>query len=894
VIDRERWLALQPLLDQALDIAPDERGRWLDALSAESPRLAEDLTSLLAGEEAAELSGFLDHPLNATLAGMEFGAYRLERPLGQGGMGSVWLARRADGRFEGLAAVKILNLALLSAAGQERFRQEGSVLARLTHPGIARLLDAGLSGAGQPYLVLEYVEGLAIDEFANRNRLPLEGRIGLVLQVLAAVGHAHAHLIVHRDLKPSNILVTADGRVKLLDFGIAKLLDDGTGERTALTADGGRMLTPEFAAPEQVRGDRLTTAADVYSLGVLLYLLVSGRHPTADGCSSSVDGMRALLDVEPARLGLGDLDNILDKALRKSPVDRYPTVAALAGDLERYLRHEPVSARPHSRTYRLGKFIRRNRTGVFAGSLTAAGLIAATVFSLAQMRYARQQRDDARAQRDNAVYHERRAAASSGFMEFLLQTIAPTGQAYTMEELLDKARELLERDYRGDPRFMARMMVELGDHYFELHDRRRELPLLTRAEELAAASNDMETAGYASCRLAKSAADDGDIPAAEGALMRADGYLARIRGSAEGPLVQCLRARSALARLQGRTTEALAHARRAVAIGRASGDTLSHYHLGAINEVSRALHDDGDIRGALDLTRKLIGIQESSGRGRTLASVVERYNEAALLSRLGEKREASAALARAMELASGINPEKRVPTYMTMLTGDLANDMGMPDSAIRTYRRALADSRRRDDSAYRVRALGGLVSVMLDQKRVSEAKENLDELSGITPENQRWRTGLLSARLAYLRGDQLRARRDYLELLTRRGFPGRGISTPYFSSLVLEAAIMALDSGDAAEAESLAVQARRLGEGEGQDTARSGMVGFSGVVIAQARRQQGDRAAAREILRNSVGALENGYGPRHPRTLEASALLDTLSRRAASRSQPSALTKRSM
>ena len=894
MIDRQRWLALQPLLDQVLDIAPDERSRWLDALSLESPRLAEDLASLMAGEDAADRSGFLERPLDVTLAGVQFGAYRLERPLGQGGMGSVWLARRADGRFEGAAAVKILNLALLSAAGQERFRQEGSVLARLAHPGIARLLDAGLSGAGQPYLVLEYVEGLAIDEFADRNHLPLEGRIGLLLQVLAAVGHAHAHLIVHRDLKPSNILVTAEGAVKLLDFGIAKLLDDGTSECGALTADGGRMLTPEFAAPEQVRGDRLTTAADVYSLGVLLYLLVSGRHPTSDGCSDTVAGMRALLEVEPARLGLGDLDNILDKALRKSPADRYPTVAALADDLERYLRHEPVSARPHSGVYRLRKFVRRNRTAVFTGSLTAVGLITATVFSVAQMRYARQQRDEARAQRDNAVYHERRAAASSGFMEFLLQTIAPTGQAYTMEELLDKARELLEREYRGDPRFMARMMVELGDHYFELHDRRRELPLLSRAEELATASNDMETAGYASCRLAKSAADDGDIAAAEGALERADGYLARIRGSAEGPLVQCLRARSALARLQGRSTEALGHARRAVAIGRATGDTLSHYHLGAINEVARALHDDGDIRGSLDLTRKLIAVQENTSRGRTLASVVERYNEAALLSRLGEKRDASVALAGAIELASGINPEKRVPTYVTMLAGDLANDLAMPDSAIRTFRRALADSRSRDDAAYRVRALGGLVSVLLDQRRVSEAKEYLDELSTITPEKQRWRPSLLSARLAYIHGDQVEGRRRYMVVLTERGFPGRGISTGYFSSLVLDAALMAWNSGDVAEAESLAVHARRLGQGEGQDDTRSGILGYAGVVIARARLQQGDSATAGDILRRSVVSLENGYGPRHPRTLEAGALLDTLTRSNAQSRDRSALAKRSM
>ncbi len=894
MIDRQRWVALQPLLDQVLDIAPAERSRWLDVLSVESPDLAEDLTRLLAGEAAAERSGFLDRPLAVTLAGQVFGAYRLVRPLGQGGMGTVWLAQRADGLFEGTAAVKILNLALLSATGQERFRQEGSVLARLAHPGIARLLDAGLSGAGQPYLILEYVDGLAIDEFAVQNRLPLEGRIRLMLQVLAAVGHAHAHLIVHRDLKPTNILVTAEGVVKLLDFGIAKLLDDRTTGRTALTADGGRMLTPEFAAPEQVRGDRLTTAADVYSLGVLLYLLVSGRHPTSQGSSTPADSMRALLEVEPARLGLGDLDNILDKALRKSAGDRYPPLAALADDLERYLRHEPVSARPHSRLYRLKKFIRRNRTGVFAGSVTAAGLIAATIFSVAQMRYARQQRDDARAQRDNAVYHERRAAASSGFMEFLLQTIAPTGQAYTMEELLDKARELLERDYRGDPRFMARMMVELGDHYFELHDRRRELPLLSRAEELATASNDMETAGYASCRLAKSAADDGDIPAAEGALARADSYLARIRGSAEGPLVQCLRARSALARLQGRTTEALAHARRAVAIGLASGDTLSHYHLGAINEVARALHDDGQIRASLDLTRKLIAIRENTGRGRTLASVVERYNEAALLSRLGEKRQASAALARTIELASGINPERRVPIYLTMLAGDLANDLGMPDSAVRTYRRALAESRKREDASYRVRALSGLVSVLLEGKRVSEAKENLEELSRLMPENQRWRSDLLSARLAYVQGNTSGARDRYLALLTKRGFPERGISTPYFSNLVLDAAIMAWESGDVLEAESLAAHASRLGEAEGQDSARSGTLGYAGVVVARARRYRGDTATARDILRKSVVSLKNGYGARHPRTLEATALLDSLTQRPAARAGASALTNGAM
>jgi tetratricopeptide (TPR) repeat protein len=510
------------------------------------------------------------------------------------------------------------------------------------------------------------------------------------------------------------------------------------------------------------------------------------------------------------------------------------------------------------------------------------------------MRYARQQRDDARAQRDNAVYHERRAAASSGFMEFLLQTIAPTGQAYTMEELLDKARELLESEHRGDPRFMARMMVELGGHYFELHDRARELPLLDRAEELARTSNDMETAGYASCRLAKSAADDGNIPASEAALQRAEGYLARIRGSAEGPLVQCLRARSALARLQGHTREAIGHATRAVALGRASGDTMSHYHLGAINEVARALHDDGQIQGSLDLTRKLIAVQDSTGRARTLGAVVERYNEAALLSRLGEKLEASTKLERTIELASGINPEKRVPTYVTMLAGELANDLSLPDSAARTFSRALAEATKRGDGAYRVRALSGLVEALLNQGRLSEAGEYLRELSVITPEKHRWRHDLLAARLMYIAGNRAEARRRYLDVLTSRGFPGRGKSTPYFSSLVLDAAIMARRDGDMTAAESLAVITHRLGVDEGQHDARSGTLGYAGFVLARVRLDRGDVASARDALHRSLIALKGGYGPKHPRTLEAAVLVDSLARARSGRPELLALPKHTM
>ena len=874
VIDPTRWQTLEPLLDEVLDLAPEERARWIQALSTRSPEMAADLSALLGGEDAADGSGFLAAPLDVSLSGLSLGAYRLERPLGEGGMGSVWLAARADGRFEGKAAVKILNLALLSGAGQERFRREGSALARLSHPGIAKLLDAGLSGAGQPYLVLEYVEGQPIDAFARERDLTPAECIRLVLQVFAAVGHAHAHLIVHRDLKPSNILVTADGVVKLLDFGIAKLLDsESGGDRSALTIDGARVLTPRYAAPEQVRGEPLTVAADIYSLGVLLYLMLSGRHPTAEGCRTPAESIRALLETEPAALPLGDLDKILAKALQKIPTQRYLTVAAFADDLERYLRHEPVSARAHSLTYRVKKFTRRNRAAVIAGAITGAGLIGATIFSLGQMRYAQHQRDDARAQRDNAVYHERRAAASSGFMEFLLQSIAPTGQAYTMQELLDKAREMLESDYRGDPRFMGRMMVELADHYFELHDRKRELPLLARAESLATGSNDMETAGYASCRLAKSAADDGDAVGADRILGRASRYLARLPVSVEGPRVQCLRAHSALARLLGRPGEALVHARQAVRLGEAAGDSVSHYHLGAINEVARGLHDDGQVRASLDLTSQLVGTLDRIGRGRTLAMVVERYNEAALLARLGEKRTAASALDRTMELAAGINPRKQGPVYMSLLAGELAGDLDRSDSAVTTFRRVLTETKVSGDRAYQVRALTGLSGNLIGRGELREARKYLDELRSVVPEKLRWRADGLEAHYMYAQGNRSEGRRRYLEVLTSRGFPDRGLTTPYFSSMVLDASLMALGSGDMIAAESLARHAFRLAGGEGQDETRSGTMGYARVALARALRARGDTGTAMAELRRSLAGLVNGYGPDHSRTREAQALL---------------------
>jgi eukaryotic-like serine/threonine-protein kinase len=275
----ERWRTLSPYLDEALDIRTTERAAWLASIGARDAALAADLRQLLVEHDLVHESGFLETPvaqasrgaLMQSLAGQTVGAYRLVSLIGEGGMGSVWLAERCDGRFEGRAAVKLLNIALMGRAGQERFRREGTILARLTHPHIARLIDAGVTTAGQPYLILEHVDGQSIDQYCDAHALGVEARVRLFLDVLEAVVHAHTNLIVHRDIKPANVLVSVDGRVKLLDFGIAKLLESDAGwsgpdpAKHAVTRDGGA-LTPEYAAPEQLAGGPITTATDVWAL----------------------------------------------------------------------------------------------------------------------------------------------------------------------------------------------------------------------------------------------------------------------------------------------------------------------------------------------------------------------------------------------------------------------------------------------------------------------------------------------------------------------------------------------------------------------------------------------------------------------------------------------------
>lgn len=412
--DAERWRQLTPHLDRLLDEPPAARAAALAALRETDPALADELAALLAEHESLAAQGFLDGgalPPPAGLAGQTLGAYTLERLLGEGGMGQVWLARRTDGRFEGHVAIKLLRGGLRAGAERARFAEEGRILARLDHPHIARLLDAGVGADGAPYLVLEHVDGEPVDRHVERRQAAPERVVALMVDACDAVAHAHARLILHRDLKPSNVLVRHDGQLKLLDFGIAKLLDRPADE--SLTERVGAAYTPRYAAPEQRQGEDVTTATDVYALGVLMHELLGGGHPTADEGASPLEQLRALVERVPrplservaqrggadaarrARVLRGDLDTIVARALAKRPAERYANAAELAADLRRWRAREPIQARPASWWYRSAMFVRRHRAASAAAAVAVGALTGGAGLAWQEAREAQAQRREA-------------------------------------------------------------------------------------------------------------------------------------------------------------------------------------------------------------------------------------------------------------------------------------------------------------------------------------------------------------------------------------------------------------------------------------------------------------------------------------------------------------------
>jgi serine/threonine-protein kinase len=512
--DTTTWLKLSAYLDEALDLSPVERDAWLQRLRETDPKVAAELAVMLADHKQLRAEGFLDTraltDASTALAGVVIGSYTLISRIGDGGMGSVWLGRRSDGRYEGEVAIKLLNAALVGRGGEERFRREGIILGRLGHPHIARLIDAGVSNTGQPYLVLELVNGEHIDAYCDERRLSVQRRVRLFLDVLAAVSHAHANLIVHRDLKPSNVLVNQAGAVKLLDFSIAKLMEEDAVSR--LTQEAGSVLTPKYAAPEQVTSAPITTGTDVYSLGVLLYELLSGQHPYGAAVKSSTDYTRAIVEQEPMPLSaafdkashetrsliaaqrsttpdrlsraLGlELETILNKALKKSPAERYGSVAELADDLRRYLDEKPIAARPDTVRYRATKFVRRHRRSIAAISAAAAAVLVLSAIWAIQVT----------TERDRARVEAEKASRVSQLLRSVLLSADPyrdpdpsagSGATPDARALLDTLAARIADELSDQPDVQAEMLTVIGRTYERLGLLDRALPLLERALDI--------------------------------------------------------------------------------------------------------------------------------------------------------------------------------------------------------------------------------------------------------------------------------------------------------------------------------------------------------------------------------------------------------------------------
>jgi non-specific serine/threonine protein kinase/serine/threonine-protein kinase len=507
--DAARFARVEALLDGALERPAAERRGWLIEACSDEPELLAEAISLLDAMDRS--SGFLEAQASADaaghqLAGQTRGGWRLLRMIGHGGSGEVWLAERADERFDQRVAIKLLRQ--LSPGAVQRFEREQALLARLEHPGIARLMDAGSGDDGQPYMVMEFIEGDSLIAHCERVGLGLTARLGLFEQVCEAVAHAHRHLIVHCDLKPANILVRTDGRVALLDFGISRLLDLDSSSPDTVTL----RLTPQYAAPEQLAGGEQSTLTDVYALGLLLHELLSGRSPwgALTGRAGVAVLQRALAGPPPApsaqadavawaRSLRGDLDAIVGKALRPEPTARYSSVEALLEDIRRYRLRLPVRARGAATLYRIRRGLRRYWLAASVALLFVGGLIAGS----AAVWMAQQQ---AERERDVAQMEAMRAKAVRDYLAHMFRDAgqrAGGSAPLTAKQVLDQAAARIESTFSTDPASAASVLHALGELHLYINDYAGAEPLLSRWLAGEARINDPDSAADVRFALAE-------------------------------------------------------------------------------------------------------------------------------------------------------------------------------------------------------------------------------------------------------------------------------------------------------------------------------------------------------------------------------------------------------
>lgn len=881
-LDPELYARVGPLLDQALDLAPELRAQWLTGLRDESPEVVDTLARLLAGDTATReflpsgpgrysLEQVLGGWAPSSLAGTAIGAWTLDALIGQGGMGTVWRAHRADGTFTGNAAIKLLHLSSVTPLALEQFRREGTLLATLSHPNIARLLDAGVTEAGQPYLVMEYVDGVPLDVYAQAQRLSQTARVGLIQQVLDAISHAHAHLIVHRDLKPSNILVRPNGRVTLLDFGIGKqLLQSSENALPDVTEAGGRALTPLYASPEQLRGDAIGTASDTYSAAVVAYQLLTGAHPTAGDSRTPADIMRTTFETAPRSTTLGDLDTVLRKALKKAPGERYETAAAFNDDLRRYVERKPVRARPDTVGYRLRRFVQRNRAGVAGTAVAILAVMATTGVAVRQAWRA----DLARS---GALFQTERAEATRQFQTLLLSQIGTT--TLSQKQLLDKGVQMFDAGKTPDPRITISLLLNFADRYAELERDVEAGALLLRADSAARRLGDVPAMFATACGLARNYGESNKPELARAQLARADSVVVGTAKEDDVDRIACLLARAGLFSRSATHDSALMLYRRVVTILDSTGRGNTLQMVTVQSRIASFLGDANRSREAVEVLERQQEALTRLGLAGSFASTGVRANIATARLELGERaatlpvwREVNARLLAA-DTAGGINPTAGF-NFAAALLSD-----GQADSALVWYRAVAASAAQRKNALVEARAQFGVVRSLAALGRGAEAAPAFTRYLAMQRALKRpvYRDSLiLAANIAAAVTDTAGAVVLLEGVMTmdsvlvvpqtnRRSWTALRTLTP-----------LLLSRGNAERARTYAQVMRTIADTDSLTGTRSADVGLADLYIARAFSAQGQRDSARVWALAAQTALRVGAGPRHATTREAEALLGTL------------------
>ncbi|HEX2444256.1 MAG TPA: serine/threonine-protein kinase [Vicinamibacterales bacterium] len=848
----EEWSRIEAILDDVLELHPRARADAIERASAGNPKLRADLEALVAAD--AHTESFLDTPAADYAAGLvraastgeveetenktgdRIGPYRIISEIGRGGMGRVLLANRDDGQFDQQVALKIVGGGFPGGGEiMRRFLRERQILARLQHPNIARLLDGGMTPDGRPYFAMEYVDGEPITKYCDTRGLDVDARLDLFIEVCEAVQYAHQNLVVHRDLKPSNTLVTASGQVKLLDFGIAKVLheDDDAAADATLTRLGSGPMTPEYAAPEQVRGEPVTTATDVYALGALVYHLLTGHGPHQLTKLTAAEVERAITarDVErpsvavgrnrksgtePRRRQLkGDLDTIVMQALQKDPTRRYATAGALVDDLRRYRDRRPIAARRDSARYRAGKFIRRHAIGVAATTLIVLSLVGGLIGTAWQARVA-----------------SREAAKATEVSRFLASLFAVADPAranasqITARELLDRGAARIETDLAGQPDLQAEMMLLVGRLYRELSVYDRAEPLLQRSLEIRQSLREDEKAAAAKSELARLALEAGK-PADAERLHRETLALRRERLGAGHPDVgKTLRGLALALDFQGKYVEAEALQREALTLHQKEFGTDHEEIASDLEGLATILQHRGQLEPAVTTARQVLTMREKLLGPDHLETATAKNNLALMLHQKWELAEAERLYRQVLEF--DLRRLGELHSNTATVTNNLAfvlRDRGQYVEAENLFRKALDLDRRLfgAEHYYVATVLGNLAAVLTLEEKYDEAERHFREALAMVRRiygDNHWQIGSLQGGLAGV----LMAKRDPgAEALYRTALSQleRTLSDkhPRLEAVLIGLGRLLTERGDAARAEpflrrALTTRSARLGEND--------------------------------------------------------------------------------